>query len=69
VRIVLDTTVLVRASASSHGLARDLLLAIITGKHSLILSNEMLHELAMVLRYPRLMALHGLPENLIYDFS
>ncbi len=67
-RIVLDTTVLVRAGASSHGLARDLLLAIITGKHPLILSNEMLHELAKVLRYPRLMALHGLPEKRIYDF-
>ncbi len=67
-RIVLDTTVLVRAGASSHGLARDLLLAIIIGKHPLILSNEMLHEIAKVLRYQRLMTLHGLPENQVYDF-
>ena len=67
-RIVLDTAILVRAGASSHGLARDLLLATLTGKHPFILSNEMLHELAKVLRYPRLMALHGLPENRIYDF-
>jgi len=68
VRVVLDTTILVRAGASPHGLARDLLLAIITAKHPLILSNEMLHELAKVLRYPRVMAVHGLPETQIYDF-
>ena len=58
-RVVLDTTILVRAGASPHGLARHLLLAIITAKHPLILSNEMLHELAKVLRYPRVMAIHG----------
>jgi len=68
VRVVLDTTILVRAGASPHGLARDLLLAIITAKHPLILSNEMLHELAKVLRYPRLMAIHRLPEMQIYNF-
>ena len=67
-RVVLDTTILVRAGASPHGLARHLLLAIITAKHPLILSNEMLHELAKVLRYPRVMAIHRLPETKIYDF-
>jgi predicted nucleic acid-binding protein len=50
VRVVLDTTILVRAGASLHGLARHLLLAIITAKHPLILSNEILYELAKVLR-------------------
>jgi putative PIN family toxin of toxin-antitoxin system len=68
VRVVLDTTILIRAGASPHGLARDLLLATITAKHPLILSNEMSHELAKVLRYPRVMAIHGLPETQIYDF-
>jgi putative PIN family toxin of toxin-antitoxin system len=68
VRVVLDTTILVRAGASPHGLARHLLLALITAKHPLILSNEMLHELAKVLRYPRVVAIHGLPETQIYDF-
>ncbi len=67
-RIVLDTTILVLANVSSQGPARDLLLTIIDQKHTLILSNEILHELAKVLRYPRLMALHGLPENRIYQF-
>lgn len=67
-RVVLDTTILVRVGASPLGPARHLLLAIITAKHPLILSNEMLHELAKVLRYLRVMAIHGLPETQIYDF-
>jgi len=68
VRVVLDTTILVRAGASPHGLARNLLLTLISAKHPLILSNEMLHELSTVLRYPRVMAIHGLPETKIYEF-
>ena len=66
-RIVLDTTILVRA-ASSQGLSSDLVLATITGKNSLVLSSEILHELARVLRYPRIMRRYGLSENRIYDF-
>ena len=66
--VVLDTTILVRAGASPHGLARTLLLTLITAKHPIIFSNEMLHELSRVLRYPRVMALHGLPETKIYEF-
>jgi putative PIN family toxin of toxin-antitoxin system len=68
VRIVLDTTILVRANESSQGLARQLLLDIVASRHTLLLCNEMLHELARVLRYPRLQALHGLPESRIYDY-
>jgi putative PIN family toxin of toxin-antitoxin system len=68
VRIVLDTTILVRANESSHGLARQLLLEIIARRHTLLLCNEILYELARVLRYPRMQALHGLPETRIYDF-
>ena len=43
-RIALDTTVLVRASVSPLGSARELLFAILEGRHTLLLSNEMLHE-------------------------
>jgi len=68
VRIVLDTTVLVRANESSHGLARQLLLDIVASRHPLLLSSEILYELARVLRYPRMQALYGLPENRIYDY-
>jgi putative PIN family toxin of toxin-antitoxin system len=68
VRLVLDTTVLVRAGAKSGGVARDLLVAIITAKHPLILSNETLHEVGKVLRYPRLRDVHGMSERQIHEF-
>lgn len=67
-KIVLDTTILVRANEHSHGLARELLLNVVESEHTLLLSNEMLHELARVLRYPRLQAFYGLHENLIFDY-
>jgi putative PIN family toxin of toxin-antitoxin system len=69
VRIVLDSNILVRAFVSSHGLARDLLLAILSSSHTLVLSSEILFEAARVLRYPRLMAVHGEDEEIIYDFT
>jgi putative PIN family toxin of toxin-antitoxin system len=65
VKIVLDTTILVRANERSNGLARELLLNIVASKHTLLLSK--LHELARVLRYPRLQAFYDLPENLVFD--
>jgi predicted nucleic acid-binding protein len=68
VKIVLYTTILVRANEHSSGLARDLLIRILDGGHRLLISNEMLHELARVLRYPRLQAFYDLPENLVYDY-
>ena len=67
-KIVLDTTILVRANERSHGLARELLLNVVESKHTLLLSNEMLHELARVLRYPRLQAFYDLTENLVFDY-
>jgi putative PIN family toxin of toxin-antitoxin system len=69
VRIVLDSNILVRSFVSSHGLAHDLLLAILASDHTLILSNEILFEAARVLRYPRLMAVHGENDETIYDFT
>jgi putative PIN family toxin of toxin-antitoxin system len=68
VRIILDTAILVRGNGSSKGLARDLLIDIVESDHTLLLSNEMLYELAKVLRYPRMLALHGLSEQRIYDY-
>ena len=67
-RIVVDTTILVRATEASHGPARELLLRIIEDQHTIVLSNEMLFELARVLRYPRLLQLYGLTENRVYGF-
>jgi uncharacterized protein len=68
VRIILDTAILVRGHASSKRLARDLLISVVESDHILLLSNEMLYELAKVLRYPRMLALHGLSEKRIYDY-
>jgi putative PIN family toxin of toxin-antitoxin system len=69
VRIVLDSNLLVRSFVTSQGLAHDLLLAILSSDHTLILSNEILSEVARVLRYPRLMAVHGENEEAIYNFT
>jgi putative PIN family toxin of toxin-antitoxin system len=68
VKIVPDTTILVRATERSHGLARELLMNIVAGEHTLLLSNEMLHELARVMRYPRLREFYGLTEDLVFDY-
>ena len=67
-KIVLDNTILVRAHEHAHGLGRELLTSLIESKHVLVLSNEMLHELARVLRYPRLQEFFGLTEDLVYNY-
>jgi putative PIN family toxin of toxin-antitoxin system len=67
-KIVLDTTILVRANEHAEGLGRDLLLCIVGGDHTLVLSSEMLHELARVLRYPRLMAYYRMTEELVFEY-
>ena len=57
-RVVLDTNILVRANpkVSPRGLARDLLLTIVSGPHVLILSSAILAEVQRVLTYPRVQA-------------
>ena len=67
-KIVLANTILVRAHERAHGIGRDLLTSLIESKHVLLLSNEMLHELARVLRYSRLQEFFGLTEDLIYNY-
>lgn len=67
-KIVLDTSILVRANDHSFGLARELLISVVNSEHRLVISNEMLHELARALRYPRLQTLYDLPEEQIYEY-
>ncbi len=67
-RIVLDSNILVRAFAKSHGLAYELLQAVLDGSHVLLLSNEMLAEVSRVLRYPRFAMDHGEEEDAVYEF-
>jgi uncharacterized protein len=68
VKIVLDTSILVRANEHSFGLARDLLINIVESEHKLLLSNEILHELARVLRYPRLQRFFDLSETQVFNY-
>jgi putative PIN family toxin of toxin-antitoxin system len=67
-RILLDVNILVRANEKAQGLPRRLLTQLIEQGHTLLVSNEMLTELAGVLRYPRLQALYRLTEDEIYDY-
>lgn len=67
-RIALDTLVLVPAYGGSKGLARELLLTLIESGDVLLTSDQTLYELSKVLRYPRMVALHGLSEGRIFDY-
>ena len=57
-RVVLDSNILVRANpkVAPQGLARDLLLTIVSGGHVLILSSALLVEVQRVLTYPHVQA-------------
>jgi putative PIN family toxin of toxin-antitoxin system len=67
VRVVLDTNILIRANPaiSPQGLARDLLLTVLSGQHVLILSSAILDEVQRVLNYPRVQARWSLPPDAI----
>ncbi|MFV0442893.1 MAG: putative toxin-antitoxin system toxin component, PIN family [Planctomycetaceae bacterium] len=67
-RVVLDTNVLVRATQSHHGPARELLRAFETEEHVLVLSQFILAEVLRVLQYPRLQARHGLTTAECFEF-
>jgi putative PIN family toxin of toxin-antitoxin system len=58
-RVVLDTNILARPSFSAAGPATELLERLQAAEHLLIVSEFILSELDRVLRYPRLVALHG----------
>ncbi|HEX5446750.1 MAG TPA: putative toxin-antitoxin system toxin component, PIN family [Pirellulales bacterium] len=65
--IVCDTNVLVRAAINHNGLAAELL-ARIRSSHVLVASYPLLAELLVVLRRPKIRALHGLDERGIRRF-
>ena len=52
----------------SNGLGRDLLIKIVESEQYIVAFNEMLYELARVLRYPRLQMFYDLSENLVFDY-
>lgn len=68
-RVVLDATVLVRAHPRSISKGRRLLIALLEGRHTLVLSNAIIVEAIKVLRYPRLQKLHALTDDQLYDYA
>lgn len=67
-RLVPDVNILVRANDRAAGLARELLRELLRQGWTLLISGEMLVELARVLRYPHLQDRYGLTETDIYDY-
>lgn len=69
-RVVLDTNILVRANpkVSPQGLARDLLLTIVSGPHVLILSSAILVEVQRVLSYSHVQTRWPLTEEAIEQY-
>ncbi|MGB6690417.1 MAG: putative toxin-antitoxin system toxin component, PIN family [Terracidiphilus sp.] len=65
-RVVLDSNILVRAFMRKAGPANQALIA--TLSETLILSNEILHEVTRVLRYPRMLQIHEQSEEEVYGF-
>jgi predicted nucleic acid-binding protein len=43
--------------------------ALLEGRHTLLLSNEIIVETIKVLRYPRLQTLHALTDDHLYDYA
>ena len=67
-RVVLDVNILVRANDRSAGLARELLRELLRQRCTILISGEILFELARVLRYPRMQARYSLTEADIYEY-
>lgn len=67
-RVLLDVNILVRADEKSLGPARALLLTLILQEHVLLLCEEMLSDLARILRHPRMHARYLLTEGQVYDY-
>jgi putative PIN family toxin of toxin-antitoxin system len=61
-RVVLDSNILARATPGKTSAAREVLLLIIQQPHTLITAAPLLTELARILQYPRVRALHGLDD-------
>jgi putative PIN family toxin of toxin-antitoxin system len=59
-RIVLDTDVMVAAFDSPHGASRQLLLEVLDGKASMLLSTSLILEYEAVLTRPRVLRMIGI---------
>jgi putative PIN family toxin of toxin-antitoxin system len=71
VRIVLDTNILIRANptVAPRGLARELLVTVLSGPHVLVLSEAILDEVNHVMTYPRVQARWPLSTEAIQRYA
>lgn len=67
-RVVLDTNVVARAVPGQTGPAREVLELLCATPHLHVTSPLLLDELARVLGYPRLRAIHGLEDTAIAQY-
>jgi putative PIN family toxin of toxin-antitoxin system len=67
-RIVPDTTFLIRAHGRGNSRARRLLNLLLDSDHRLVLSSELIVEVVRVLRYPRFQELYGLCDAELLEF-
>jgi putative PIN family toxin of toxin-antitoxin system len=67
-RVVIDSNVLARATPGKTSAAREVLLLVTQAPHVLITAAPLLTELARILQYPRVRALHGLDDAGIQAF-
>lgn len=67
-RVVIDSNVLARATPGKTSAAREVLLLVTQAPHLLITAAQLLAELARILQYPRVRALHGLDDAGIQAF-
>jgi putative PIN family toxin of toxin-antitoxin system len=67
-RVVIDSNVLARATPGKTSAAREVLLLVTQAPHVLVTAAPLLTELARILQYPRVRALHGLDDAVIQEF-
>ena len=67
-RVVLDSNVLARATPGTSSAAREVLLLLTRPPHTLVTAAALLAELARILQYPRVRALHGLDDAGILSY-
>jgi len=67
-RVVLDSNILARATPGKTSAAREVLLLLTQTPHVLVTAAHLLTELARILQYPRVRAVHGLDDAGIQAF-
>ncbi len=67
-RVLLDSSIFVRAFCNEGGSAYRIVFEIVASGHTLILCHEILHEVARVLRSQRMLRAHCRSEEAVYNY-